>query len=514
MAMFDRNMIYLAASSTWMADYGLTSDVIGHSYYEISPEVSDDWRAIHQRVMRGETVSEACPPRVRNDGRSQYLNWQVRPWYRAEGEVGGIIIRSEDLSEREGLRKELRDSEARMRSQNWALTAYARSTSALLHIGNLESVTASVCEAIVADDTYVLAAVGLLQTASSKAVEIVSAAGRAKAYVDELDLSWDESMIEGCGPTGRSVRSGSAEIVRDSIIDASFAHWQERALRFGIRSTVTIPFFHGDAVQGVLIVYADRPDSFGPLELNLFRQLADELAFSIILQEDRAALELARKAATVAEFASALALESLKESEARYRLLAEKSHDVICRSSLGGRLKYASPALEGITGYSMPDFADKRPAFRDRIHPDDLDPSLAHLNRLIAGEPVENIRLSYRFRHKDDRWIWLEATPTLVSDADGKPLEIIDVIRDVTAHHQARAEAEAAAVAKSEFLANMSHEIRTPLTGILGYAGLLEEKKDFLRTRRSMWTGSSPAANRCCRWSTTFWTSPSWMRAG
>ncbi|MDO8911653.1 MAG: PAS domain S-box protein [Phenylobacterium sp.] len=180
------------------------------------------------------------------------------------------------------------------------------------------------------------------------------------------------------------------------------------------------------------------------------------------------------------------AVESaLAESEMRHSVIGEYATDIISRSSLSGRLLYASPSITQVTGFTAQELSEHKPAFLQLIHPDDLEPSLAHVRRVISGEICSG-RLSYRFKRKDGNWIWLECNPTLVRDADGKPSEILDVIRDVSAQRQieadllaARDAAEGAARVKSDFMANMSHEIRTPLTAILGFTRLLTARQDL-----------------------------------
>jgi PAS domain S-box-containing protein len=99
-AMFDRNMNYIAASARWRANFGLTEDPVGRSHYEIFPEIPEAWRAVHRRVQAGATESSPGEPFERKDGRFQWVRWEARPWRDDSGDVGGIIISSEDITER------------------------------------------------------------------------------------------------------------------------------------------------------------------------------------------------------------------------------------------------------------------------------------------------------------------------------------------------------------------------------------------------------------------------------
>lgn len=112
-AMFDREMRYLHASLLWYTNYGLTDpDIIGKSHYEVFPEIGDDWKAIHQRGLAGEIHQSDRSAFLRADGSIQWLRWEVRPWYSAPGEVGGLLIYSENITERINAEDELRRSEA------------------------------------------------------------------------------------------------------------------------------------------------------------------------------------------------------------------------------------------------------------------------------------------------------------------------------------------------------------------------------------------------------------------
>ncbi|HEX2952330.1 MAG TPA: PAS domain S-box protein, partial [Armatimonadota bacterium] len=106
-AMFDRNMCYLAVSQRWMTDYRLgDQSIIGRCHYDIFPEIEERWKEFHRRALAGEILRCDEDPFTRFDGTIEWIRWEIVPWRRADGEIGGIIIFSEDITQRKRAEEE------------------------------------------------------------------------------------------------------------------------------------------------------------------------------------------------------------------------------------------------------------------------------------------------------------------------------------------------------------------------------------------------------------------------
>ena len=120
--------------------------------------------------------------------------------------------------------------------------------------------------------------------------------------------------------------------------------------------------------------------------------------------------------------------EAIKRAERRFRGLIEKAPDGIALVSMDGKYLYASPSARKIFGYDLEEALVIEPA--TSTHPDDLPMVLDALNNIIQN-PEETPTLTYRFKHRDNTWRWIESTFSNLLAEPGVDAIVIN-FRDIT----------------------------------------------------------------------------------
>jgi PAS domain S-box-containing protein len=101
MAMFDREMRYLAHNRHWQGHYAPAGEpLLGRCHYDVHPDQKAEWRDAHRRGLAGQATRVERERVELPDGSAVWLRWEVQPWHEASGAVGGVVLFVEDITAR------------------------------------------------------------------------------------------------------------------------------------------------------------------------------------------------------------------------------------------------------------------------------------------------------------------------------------------------------------------------------------------------------------------------------
>ena len=197
--------------------------------------------------------------------------------------------------------------------------------------------------------------------------------------------------------------------------------------------------------------------------------------------------------------------EVLKESEEKYRTILEGIEDSYLEVDIAGNFKFFNDSFCKMLGYSKDELIGRNNReFTDKVNAKKI---FQIFNKVYNTEKPER-RVDWKFIRKDGTKRYIEASVSLIKDAQGQRIGFRGFGRDVTermraeealrkAHaeletrvkertaelvqtnkelEKARIAADDANQAKSDFLACMSHELRTPLNSVIGFSEVLRDR--------------------------------------
>lgn len=242
LAMFDCEMRYLAVSRRWLDDYFLGKrNILGHSHYEIFPEIAAPLKAVHRRGLAGEIIRADEERFERADGNVLWLRWEMRPWHTAEGAIGGIVIFSEDVTARVLARQEILQLNASLEQRVLERTAELSAANQ-----ELDSFAYAVSHDLRAP---LRAMKGFAQALQEDYGDRLN--GEAKGYLDQIGIASRKmgELIEGILALSRSTRGDlqCAQVDLSALatsILAELAHTEpERSVAADIEPGLVV---HGD----------------------------------------------------------------------------------------------------------------------------------------------------------------------------------------------------------------------------------------------------------------------------
>ncbi len=226
-AMLDRDLRYIVHSRAWTRQYNLgDGSLVGRRHYDVFPDIPDRWKEVHQRCLAGAVEQCSDDQFIRPDGQSHFLRWDCRPWYEADGSIGGLTFMTEDITESKRVEYERtqhnqdllsaartlsRQAEALGRASEEAQAANRAKSEFLANISHEIRTPLTA----ILGYTDVLKDPALSPTQRSDALDRLASAGTHLSSLlnDVLDLT----KIEAGRMTVESVPTDLARVVRDAV---------------------------------------------------------------------------------------------------------------------------------------------------------------------------------------------------------------------------------------------------------------------------------------------------------
>jgi PAS domain S-box-containing protein len=259
--------------------------------------------------------------------------------------------------------------------------------------------------------------------------------------------------------SGWVMRRGEPVVIPDILVDPRIP--QDAYRPTFVKSLAMMPVQAPEAVAAIGAYWA-HPHIATDAEVGVLRRLADNAALALQNLRLHAALDSERRARLDAERALMRHQEAeaaLRESESRFRVMADTSPLMIWVTDAQGHLEFVNRAFREFFGVT--DQEVRGDSWKSLLNPDDAEGYIrAFTNSLREGTPFFG---EARVRRADGQWRWIASYAAPRLSPGGTVVGAVGSSPDITDAREAAAKVREAMRLKDEFIATVAHELRQPL---------------------------------------------------
>lgn len=515
-AVVDTKMCYIAASQKWVDDYGLQGkEILGRSHYELFPEIGEEWKAIHADCLRGNVHKNEQDKFTRWDGTVQWLSWDVRPWMDNQGNIGGMVMYSEDITDRMVSNNELKrnlelyeETNKVARIGSWEIDLIQKIvfwSSMIKEIYELEPDFVPDKNSMVQffkDGKNRESILRLMKEAIeqgrafNEVLEVVTAKGNSLWVRIRGNPQFKEGKCIRISGTIHDIQALKIKSIQlndskekyKSIIDNSLnAHFLIEPDGHILEANKAALDMFGYSVDELRVLgrsgIMDTADpdlgkylrnrkkvGYAKAELIGIRKNAEHFPVeisSIMFKDSNGTQRTSVSMVDITERKKAE--ENLRFSEEQFRAAFEYSALGMALVDLDGKWIRVNESFCKILGYSCKQIFSH--TLKDLSHPDDLDKDLPLIGQVLDGS-INSYQLEKRYIHKSGDVVEVLLAGSIVHDKDHKPDHWIYQIQDITerkfqedALKLLNSDLSLLIDQKNRLLSVIAHDLRNPISG-------------------------------------------------
>jgi len=222
------------------------------------------------------------------------------------------------------------------------------------------------------------------------------------------NIKWSESF------TINTINSGKIKVFNDIRNHPKLGIWKDYFIKTGLKSMAIVPLKSWEGKIGAYFLHSNEINFFNKGEIQLLEDLADDISFAIESIER----EAKRKQTE----------DLLKESEEKYRELANSLPEIIFETDEKGNLTFVNKNAYDIMGYTKEDLDYGLNALQMLI-PEDRERASENIQKIIGGMKIEG--KEYTALRKDDSTFPVILHSNRIMEKN-KPIGLSGIIFDIT----------------------------------------------------------------------------------